>query len=161
MKFKSLISFLIFCSITPIIVCPTVKGNPVPMPGSYAINFIPLLIFMFLITFAVEYIIIYLFTKNLIDKPSKLSRSIFAVNFFTFPTTQILAFALLTRFVFNLGSYFLIELIPIVLECLFFLKIYRDLRIPVKNEIILLSTVSANLATFAIGLALYSFVFIP
>lgn len=152
MKFKNIISYLIISLVLSIIFCPKVKGDPVAAPGSYAYFFIPLLIFMFLITFAVEYAIIYQFTKNFIDKRSKLLKSIFAVNFFTFPTTQMLALALLSQNSFNFGIYFLIELIPIFLECLFFLKIYPDLRIPIKNSTILLSTISANLATFALGL---------
>ena len=112
---------MIFCLITPIIVCPKVKGNLFVLVGNFLYIVIPLLISMFLITFALEYIIIYLFIKNLINKRLNLSKSIFAVNFFTFPATQILAIALLSQYIFNLWNYFLIELIPIVLESLYFL----------------------------------------
>lgn len=152
MKFKRLISYLIFYLITLIILCINVKGNLELVGPDIKSIIIFQYISLFLVNIVVEFIIIYLFTRNLIDKWSRLSRSIFAVNFFTFPTTQILAISLISRYSFNIGHYCLIELLPIVFECLFFLKIYPDLRIPIKNSTILLSTISANLATFAIGL---------
>lgn len=147
-------------------ILPQVFANPVGITIWHPYIFLELL-FLFIITFIVESIIIRIFLKptKLKETSKKFYKSVFAVNLVTFPLTQLFAFLLNRPYFFDL-NYFLfvsifIEVFPIILECLLNLKIFRKFNelqyfeYRVNNMIILKSTISANLVTFAIGFPIF------
>jgi len=153
MKLKGFI-FYLTCSLIPLItICPKVKGNPVMVSPSFGFTSAGIFLLLLIFTLSIEFLIIYGFLKDQIDQLSKISKPILAVNLFTFPATQLLAIFFFTQFPSNLWGVFLIELYPITLECLLFLKIFRDLRIPATGKKIVLSTFIANITSFMLGLA--------
>lgn len=145
---------------------PQVIANPVVITIWHPYIFLELL-FLFIITFIVESIIIRIFLKptKLKETSKKFYKSVFAVNLVTFPLTQLFAFLLNRPYFIDL-NYFLfvsifIEAFPIILECLLNLKIFRKFNelqyfeYRVNNMTILKSTISANLVTFAIGFPIF------
>lgn len=155
-----LIILLVFVSIIP-----QVRANPVPMYISGF--FMAKLVFLFIITFSLESFIIRVFIGP--NDPSKTSakfyKSVFAVNLVTFPLTQLFAFTIYQSFVldysFALFISIIIEVFPITLECLLYLKIYKKFNIlsyfvdKAENKTILKSTITANLVTFMIGIPIF------
>ncbi len=145
---------------------PQVIANPVGITFWHPYLLLELL-FLFIITFTLESIIIRIFLKptKLKETSIKFYKSIFAVNLVTFPLTQLFAFLLNRPYFFDLGYFLfvtvLIEAFPIILECLLNLKIYKkfnDLHYfeyRVNNMTIIKSTISANLLTFAIGFPIF------
>jgi len=123
----------------------------------YMIYFFLILPILLVITIAVEYKIIRLFLKDIINNQSKFLISVIFVNLCTFSITQIIVFIIIYKFRFPLWNYLLIELIPITLEFLLYLQIFKIFShnnvffLSIRNKITLLSTVTANLVTFIIG----------
>lgn len=166
-KIKNLRLLIAIISGFLIILIPRGRANPVPAPISPYNPFLMFfyLNFLLLFTLGIEIIIIraflkqYKFTENV--KP--FYTSIVFVNLLTFPMTQIIAFAIFQTVLLNLDiSYMflisiIIEIFPITLECVLYLKIYKRLNriscflLPVNNAAIIKSTITANLASFALG----------
>ncbi|MFX0007866.1 MAG: hypothetical protein ACFFA7_14740 [Promethearchaeota archaeon] len=150
---------------------PMVRANPIPAPVSPFRPGIMFLYmnFLFVITLLIEILVFRLFLKKneLMKHAKDFYNSIFLVNLINFPITQIIAFVI---FQIPLGEFdavnilfisILIEIFPILLECLLYLKIYQKLNIipcfkyPVKNMKIIKSTITANLASFVFGFITY------
>jgi hypothetical protein len=146
---------------------PRVRANGVvvgpPMEPLIMFGYLNLL---FIITLVIEINVIkFILKDNELNEHSKeFYKSITLVNLLTFPTTQIIAFIIYQTVLGNLDVAniifisILIEMFPITLECLLYLKIYKRLnrilcfKHPVNNTSILKSTITANFASFAIGL---------
>jgi hypothetical protein len=115
---------------------------------------------MFFITFNAEFLVAYIFLKKRILNDSKVYKLIFVVNFFSFPLTQITALflTLITSFYF-LIIYFLIEIIPISLECFLINYLFKNfneryLEYPGLKKTTSM-VITANLITFLIGFGVY------
>ena len=157
MKLFLIIMFLLIYNITQ------VYANPVLVYYDFFAVYISLIYFflilpiLLVITIAVEYKIIRLFLKDIINNQSKFLISVIFVNLCTFSITQIITFIIIYKFRFPLWNYLLIELIPITLEFLLYLQIFKIFShnnvffLSIRNKITLLSTVTANLVTFIIG----------
>ncbi len=144
-----------------------VKANPIPVditplydPASVFFYFFYELPLMFFITFNAEFLVFYIFLKKKILNDSKVYKSIFAVNFLTFPLTQIVALylTLITSFYF-LIVYFLIEIIPISLECFLINYLFKNfngryLEYPGLKKTTSI-VITANLIVFLIGFGVY------
>ncbi|MFX0020678.1 MAG: hypothetical protein ACFE9S_00010 [Candidatus Hermodarchaeota archaeon] len=159
--FLALIIFLI----------PQVRANPVPIV--YLYHPLPMalyLIFLFIATFSIELLVIKVFlgaNKPLFDT-RYFYKTVFAVNIFTFTLTQIVAFVIYQYLFVGYEFYsalfvsILIEVFPITLEGLLFLKIFNALsetgyfQHRIKNNTILKFTITANLVSFAFGILTYS-----
>ncbi|MFW9818786.1 MAG: hypothetical protein ACFFE5_04185 [Candidatus Thorarchaeota archaeon] len=164
-KERILISLLIIILIS---ILPQVKANPVVITIWDPYTFLEL-VFLFIITFIVEGIILMLFLKPVSLKKTtrKFYKSVFAVNLVTYPLTQIFAFLFNTPYVPDYSNFLFtsiaIEVFPISLECLLNVKIYNKFNElsyfenRVNNRIIIKSTLTANLVTFAIGFSIFIF----
>lgn len=139
------------------------------------------LFFAFIATFVVEIIIIIIFlgSNEPVENYKKFYKSVFAVNLFTFPLTQVIAFILFQFDIFIraliytdnyiiiyslnyiLTSFFLIEPFPIILECLLYLKIFKTFnrtdyfKNQVEKKTIIISTITANIITYLIGIGIF------
>ncbi|MFX0020205.1 MAG: hypothetical protein ACFFAK_16420 [Promethearchaeota archaeon] len=145
-----------------------VKANPIPVERIPLFDTVSGLYYffiemplMFFITFNAEFLVVYIFLKKKkILNESKIYKLIFIVNFFTFPITQIIASILLlvTSFYF-LIIYFLIEIIPISLECFLINYLFMNFNERYVEYPGLKKTTSmvitANLITFLIGFGVY------
>jgi len=86
---------------------------------------------------------------------------VIAVNFLSFPITQIIVIFFMEQYSPVNGFILLVELFPITLECFLYLKIfkyYNQLKyfeIPVSVKKTFLTLITANLISFAIGLLIY------
>ncbi len=146
---------------------PQVRANPVVVPMFQIHPFIMgiYLNFLFVATLAIEILIIKTFLKNnkIFERSKEFYNSIFLVNLISYPMTQLFAFLIYQS---SLGDYdvasvlfnsILIEVFPIMLECVLFLKIFKKLNRTacfvrsVNNKMIVKSTITANLASFAFG----------
>ncbi|MFW9945886.1 MAG: hypothetical protein ACFFDX_03550 [Candidatus Odinarchaeota archaeon] len=144
-----------------------VKANPIPYvtvpiydPASVFFYFFYELPLMFFITFNAEFLVVYIFLRKKILNDSKVYKSIFIINFFTFPLTQIFAlFLTLLSSVYFLIVYFLIEIIPISLECFLINYLFKNFNERYVEYPGLKKTISivitANLMTFLIGFGVY------
>ena len=152
---------LLICFIFTI---PNVKANPIVLPfydtALVIYYFFFVLPLAFLITFNAEFLVVYLFLRKKIFNDSKIYKSVFVVNFFTFPLTQMFATFLtfFTSFYF-LIIYLLIEIIPISLECILINYLFKNfsdryLKYPGLKKATLIIVI-ANLITFLIGFGLY------
>ncbi|MFW9865072.1 MAG: hypothetical protein ACFFEN_03165 [Candidatus Thorarchaeota archaeon] len=163
-----LIIFILFLAVINVI--PIVIANPVPMPtiyDIYSIQLTEILFLMFLIfpflffmSIVIEYRIYLKIFKSYIRNPSILYKWVYAVNSVTFPLTQITAF-LLVRNVSQIPELsFISELIPMILESLLLLIIFKrltltgDIRKTQSQKNIIFSAILANLATFVFGILL-------
>jgi hypothetical protein len=176
MNFGKLKRLIAICLIAPFFILPLlisllsiipqVVANPVGITIWHPFIFLELFI-LFIITFIIESLIIRVFLKpvGLKETTRKFYKSVFAVNLVTFPLTQLFAFLLNRPYFFDF-SYFLfvsiaIEVFPITLECLLNLKIYNKFNekfyfeYRINNMNIIKSTITANLATFVIGFAIF------
>lgn len=149
-----------------------VWGNPIPIfstPPRFLVAALHIYTILFYFTYIIEFNIIYHFLKydntkrsklrntivsdNLLR--SKLRKAVVSVNLLTYPLTQMIAITSIQK---TLLLYFIIELIPIILEFLLFLKIFRQFldrgyfRTPIPVKITGLSILGANLGTFIIGI---------
>ena len=167
MKFKNLrLRIALFLGLL-ILLIPQVRANPVVVPMFQIHPFIMgiYLNFLFVATLAIEILIIKTFLKNnkIFERSKEFYNSIFLVNLISYPMTQLFAFLI---FESSLSDYdvasvlfnsILIEVFPIMLECVLFLKIFKKLNRTacfvrsVNNKMIVKSTITANLASFAFG----------
>lgn len=167
MKFKNLSSIITLFLGLLILLIPQVRANVVSIhPPMEPIIMFGYLNLLFIVTIFIEINVIKFLLKNneLNEHAKDFYKSITLVNLLTFPTTQIIAFIVFQSALGNLDVAIilflsiLIELFPITLECLLYLKIYKRLnRIPcflhpVNNNLILKSTISANLTSFGFGI---------
>ena len=139
------------------------------------------LLLPFIVTFVVEIIIIIVFlgSNNPVENYKKFYKSVFSINLFTFPLTQVIAFILFQFNIFSraltyidnyiiiyslnyiLVSFILIEPVPIFLECLLYLKIFKKFNKTnyfqnrVEKKTIILFTITANLVTYLIGIGIF------
>ncbi|MFW9819306.1 MAG: hypothetical protein ACFFE5_06825, partial [Candidatus Thorarchaeota archaeon] len=163
MNYKNLkLKIVLFLGLL-IFIIPQVKANPIPNYRNYNPIFMAFYMpSLFIATFFIELAIIKLFlgaNKPLIN-PRNFYKTIFAVNIFTFPLTQIFAYVMYQYFLvgsdLNLLVFFtiLIEILPISLECALYLKIFNKLNElnyfehRVSNKMVLKSTITANLVSF-------------
>ena len=177
MKFKNLrLRIALFLGLL-ILLIPQVRANPVVVPMFQIHPFIMgiYLNFLFVATLAIEILIIKTFLKNnkIFKRSKEFYNSIFLVNLISYPMTQLFAFLI---FESSLSDYdvasvlfnsilkgfpqpyiWLFEVFPIMLECVLFLKIFKKLNRTacfvrsVNNKMIVKSTITANLASFAFG----------
>ena len=167
MKFKNLRRSIAFFLVLLVLIIPQVRANPVVVPMFQIHPFIMgiYLNFLFVATLAIEILIIKTFLKNnkIFERSKEFYNSIFLVNLISYPMTQLFAFLI---FESSLSDYdvasvlfnsILIEVFPIMLECVLFLKIFKKLNRTacfvrsVNNKMIVKSTITANLASFAFG----------
>ena len=142
-----------------------VKANPLVLEPFYNTNGLLFYFFfelplMFFFTFNAEFLVVYLFLKGKIFDDKKIYKSVFVVNFFTFPITQIMvSFLTFMSSIYFLISYFLIEVIPISVECFLINYLFKDYDARYLEYRGLKKTTSmvitANLISFLIGFALY------
>ncbi len=156
-----------------IFLIPQVRANPVVIyPLYHPLPMALYLIFLFIATFSIELLVIKVFlgaNKPLLDT-KYFYKIVFAVNIFTFSLTQIVAFVVYQYFFIGIEFYsalfisILIEVFPISLEGLLFLKIFSALNETgyfqhrIKNNTILKFTITANLISFAFGILTYSLI---
>jgi len=144
---------------------PNVKANPIVLEPLYDTTSILYYFFfelplMFLFTFNAEFLVVYLFLRGNIFDDSKIYKSVFVVNFFTFPITQIIVTSLTFMTpIYFLISYFLIEVLPISLECFLINYLFKDydarfLEYPGLKKTTSM-VITANLITFLIGFGIY------
>ncbi|MFX1593999.1 MAG: hypothetical protein ACFFCL_15010 [Promethearchaeota archaeon] len=156
------ISFIIFIGLSP-------RVFAVLLPAFHPENiFIMFLVFggIFILSVSIEILIIIIFIRKsfLFQKSKLFFKSVVSVNLLTFVIIQLLVLVILAIPAINFFEFFLyctlIEIIPIILECILFMEIYRNLnkmsyfRYPIKNKTIILSTIIANLITVFIGAGL-------
>lgn len=170
MKFKNiLITFLIIFSFLFRFI--NVNGNPVPIvyipmydDGKILFYFFIELPLIFLVTFNAEFLVVYYFLKKKIFNDSKIYKSIFAVNFLTFPITQsvtLLLISLTSAYFLIIYSLIGLELIIISLECLLLKFLFKDfndkhyLKYPGFKKVSLM-VITANIITLLIGFGIYS-----
>jgi hypothetical protein len=170
MRFKNLkLKIILFLGLL-ICIIPQVSANPIPnyrdFNPIFMAFYIPLL---FITTFFIEIAIIKLFLGA--NKPLLKSRNfyktVFAVNIFTFPLTQVFAYVMYQYFLVGIDLNLLIfitifiEIMPITLECALYLKIYNKLNDleyfahRVTNNTVLKSTITANIVSFLFGILTY------
>ena len=159
---KSPILLSLFIIVFLILFPNEVFANPVPFPSadnSNTYSAIFTFFVVFLITIVVELVVFHLFLRKNMINYSLLNKSIIAINAFTFPITQLMAIFFLIQSIFLIGQVLMIELIPITLECLFFLKIFnilskndQILRYKISEKKIILTTIFANISTFFGGI---------
>ena len=162
MKFKKLLYILLIPSMLSLIIVPGVHSNPIVVGPSlkgffYICVILPII---FTITIFIEFGIIYFFLRKNITRNSKLTKAVLSVNLLTFPITQMIAFSFMMLFSDLNNFYFITELIPITLEFLIYLKIFKNFyyfkyfRSPVSTKTTFLSIITANLMTFAFGITI-------
>jgi len=101
-----------------------------------------------------------LFLEQEILNPLKLFKSVFVVNLFTFPVTQLIALTILFNFPFVFEAHLTAEFFPLIFETLLYFKINKilnrngDLSDPIPRKKTIVYTITANLITFSIGLLL-------
>ncbi len=143
---------------------PNIKANPVVIEPLFSTNIFYYFFFelplMFLFTFNAEFLVIYLFLKGRIFDDAKIYKSVFVVNFVTFPITQIIVTSLtFMTSIYFLISYFLIEVIPISIECFLINYLFKDYDARYLEyrglKKTALMVITANLITFLIGFVLY------
>jgi len=154
-----------------ILFIPSVRANPVLPPVYEPVFMAFYVIFLFIITFSIETAVIKLYlvkNKPILDS-RRFYKAIFAVNIFTFPLTQMFAIILYQYFLndYDIGNVIfisvLIEVFPITLECVLFLKIFQTwndityFEQRVRSNTILKSTITANLVSFGVGMLTYGF----
>jgi len=156
MKVKRAIFYLLLSLVSIISIIPRSLANPVAI-GPDPLYF-QYLFLIFFITLIIEYVIISLFlTKNIIS-PLKLFKSVFVVNLFTFPVTQIIALNFLIFLPSAFGLQFTAEVFPLIAETTLYLYIYKiadrenELINPIPRKKTIVSTITANLTTFSLGL---------
>lgn len=162
MKFKNLRRSIAFFLVLLVLIIPQVKANPIALPIQFSPFMGIYLIFLFIATISIEVFIILIFLReNRVVRTSRtFYKTVFAINLFSFPMTQLLAYIILDNLM--TGNYIflsiLIEIFPITLECVLYLKFFKDSNKilyfdhPVRNKAIIQSTITANLASFAFGL---------
>lgn len=168
-KFGRRISSILLILAFIISIIPQVKANPVIVSFFGPFMFLKL-VFLFFITFTVESSIIRIFLGSNIARESsrKFYKSVFAVNLLTFPLTQLFGFVFylsnLSNFNTILFISIIVEIFPIMLECLLYLKIFRkyyffeyDFEYGAMSKTIIKSTITANLITFMIGFPMFLF----
>ena len=139
---------------------PIVSANPIAigpdLPDLFYLFVILPNIFYF--TIIIEFVVIYAFLRNHGIEHFKLFKPVIAVNFLSFPITQIIVILFIKQFSSVNGFIYLVELFPITLECFLYLKIFKyynqleyfDLPVSVKKTVI--TSITANSITFTIGL---------
>lgn len=179
MKIKRIIQFIFLYFVVFLISIPLAWGNPIPVysihPGFIG-AVLHLYTILFYLTYIIEFNIIYHFLKydntkrsklrktivseNLLK--SKLRKAVVSVNLLTYPLTQMVAITFIqTSFIF----YFIVELIPVILEFLLLLKIFKQFlgrgyfRSPIPAKVTGLSILEANLATFILGIGISLLIF--
>ncbi len=146
-----LLSFISILSIIPKSLANPVVIGPGPIDLAY-------LFVIFFINLIIEYVIIFLFLTKHIHFPLKLFQSVFLVNLFTFPVTQIIALNIMVYFPFAFGLHFTAELFPLIVETFLYLTINKiadrnsELKKPIPTKKTVFYTITANLITFSIGL---------
>ncbi|MFW9829797.1 MAG: hypothetical protein ACFFEY_19675 [Candidatus Thorarchaeota archaeon] len=171
MKKKSIfLSIIIFL----IVIIPSIYANPItPIYESRnAVIYIITSVGLLITSVSIELVIIMLFIrKNRLHQNFNIFyKSILVVNLITFLITQIVAFLTLmfspSNIYLYILIYILIEFIPISIESFIYIRVYNFLnqnhsfRIPIDRKKIILSTFTANMATFLFG-ALLFFYFPP
>ncbi len=123
---------------------------------------LPLILFfsflMLNFTIAVELGTFLLFFKNKIEDRPNFFKAVISVNLITFPITQILALFVFSHlsYLINIWNYILIELFPITLEYLLYLRLFKEVLLgEIRNNMTFISTITANLLTFIIGTFLF------
>jgi hypothetical protein len=151
-----------------ILFIPQVRANPVPLGRLEPMILFGYLNLLFVVTIIIEINVIkYFLRSNHAFGRKDLNKSITLVNLLTFPATQIIAFIVFQTYFGHLDIAsilfisILIELFPISLECLLYLKIFDRLnRRPyfkhlVDNKTIVKSTITANFISFSVGVGIY------
>jgi hypothetical protein len=153
-----------------VLLIPQVRANPIPNYRDYSPIFMAFYMpSLFIATFFIELAIIKLFlgANKPILKSRNLYKTIFAVNIFTFPLTQVVAYIMYQYFLVGIDLNLLIlatlfiEILPITLECALYLKIYNKLNDldyfihRVSNNMVLKSTITANIVSFLFGILTY------
>lgn len=162
MKFKNLLYILLIPSMLSLIIVPSVHANPIMVgPSLKGLFYICVILpIIFTITIFIELGIIYFFLRKNITRNLKLTKAVLSVNLLTFPITQMIAVSFMMLFSDFNNFYFITELIPITLEFLIYLKIFKIFyhfkyfRSPVSPKTTFLSIITANLMTFALGIAI-------
>jgi len=155
-KVKRAIICLLLSFFSLVSIIPKSLANPVGIgPDIPDIQYLFLIFFLNLI---IEYVIIFLFLTKHIHFPSKLFQSVFLVNLFTFPVTQIIALNILVFFPSAFGLHFIAELFPLIVEPFLYISINKiadrnnELKKPIPARKTVFYTITANLITFSIGL---------
>ena len=142
---------------------PLVSANPVYI-GPDLNDLIYLLVILpitFISTIIIEFVVIYVFLRNNGIEQFQLTKPVIAVNFLSFPITQVIVIFFMNQYTPINGFILLVELFPITLECFLYLKIfkyYNQLKyfeFPVSVKKTFLTSITANLITFTIGLLIY------
>jgi hypothetical protein len=156
MKIQDKILSILLCLIVLFTIIPISCANPVFVEIIYSDALPKTLVFSFLminLTIVIESITLYLFFINKIRDHSNFFIAVSGVNLITFPATQLLAFFVFTQFlVVNIWNYVLIELLPIFVESILYLSIFKEvLSGELRKSMTFISTIIANLLTFLIG----------
>ena len=109
-------------------------------------------------TIIIEFVVFYVFLRNHGIEHLQLIKPVIAVNFLSFPITQIIVISFMDQYITVNGFIFLVELFPITLECFLYLKIFKyynelkyfEFHVSVKKTF--LTSITANSITFTIGL---------
>ena len=163
MKSKYFIFNLLIFLMLLLSLIPLVSANPILIGPSlndlfYLLVSLPII---FLFTFIIELVVIYAFLRNHGIEQFQLTRPVIVINILSFPITQIIAVFFMDQFPHTIGFIFLVELFPITLECFLYLKIfkyYNQLKyfeFPVSAKKSFLTSITANLITFTIGILIF------
>ena len=155
-KFKKAIFYLLLSFVSIISIIPRSLANPIAI-GPDPLYFL-YLFFIFFMTLIIEYVIILLFLTKYIISPSNLFKSVFLVNLFTFPVTQLIALNILIFLPSAFGLHFTAEVFPLIAETTLYLNINKiadrknELINPIPRKKTIVYTITANLITFSLGL---------
>ena len=127
---------------------------------------IGILIFLLIFTILIESGLLYFsFRKDFQESKfiSKFFKSIVVVNLFTFPLTQLVGLLLSVMSIQIFLLLIFSEIIPISIEYLLYIRIFDEFHksnyvlSPISRKKISISTITANLITFSLGI----FIFLP
>ena len=160
MKIQNKLLSILICLIVLFTIIPISYANPVGDEIIYSDALPHILFFSFLMinfTIVAESTALYLFFKNKIRNHPNFFIGVTSVNLITFPATQFLAFFVFSYFILiNIWNYILIELLPIIVEYLLYLSIFKEVLLgEIRKSMIFISTITANLLTFIIGTFLF------
>ena len=160
MKSKYFIFNIIIFLMLLLSLIPLVSANPIFIgPDSHDLYYLSVILpNLLIITIIIEFVVIYVFLRNNGIEFLKLTKPVIAVNCLSFPITQIIVISFMNLYSTINGLIFLVELVPLILEYLLYLKIFKYynklyyFEFPISVKKTFLTSITANSITFTIGL---------
>jgi hypothetical protein len=124
----------------------------------YLLKILPIILIS---TIIIEFVVMYVFLRNHGIEHLQLIKPVIAVNFLSFPITQIIVIFFMDHYSTVNGFILLVELFPITLEYFLYLKIFKYysqlkyFEFPVSVKKTFLTSITANSITFTVGLLIF------